>query len=127
MKGMLIGMLFASEGIAMGVSGLVTLVISRVPMYHFCSFFGNSRRFYAHVLDGGCKAELKEATFGCTDGILFSYIVLALISIASAVMFAVGAVAYKKRRRDLDPYMPVWLIPEDRESRLKRALRKCCC
>lgn len=127
MKGMLIGMLFASEGIAMGVLGFITFVISRVPMYHFCSFFGNSRGFYSHVLDGSCKAELGKAVFGCTDGIMFSYIILALISIVSAIMFAMGATLYKKRRRDLDPYMPVWLIPEDRETKLKRALRKCCC
>ena len=127
MKGMLIGMLFASEGIAMGVSGLVTFIISRVPKYHFCSFFGNSRSFYSHILDGSCREELGGSLFGCTDGVLFSYIILALISIASAIMFAVGATSYKKRRRDQDPYMPVWLIPEDRESKLKRALRRCCC
>ncbi len=129
MKGMLIGMLFASEGISMGLSALVTLALSRAPPYHFCSFFGNERSFYMEVLNFGsnCRAELKDSIFGCADGILFAYIILAGIAVTSAVVFGVAAVRYKRRRRDQDPYMPLWLIPDDRETTLRSIIRKCCC
>lgn len=130
MKGMLIGLLFASEGISMGLSALVTLTLSKAsPQNHFCSFFGNKRTFYKEVLDVGssCRAKLKDSLFGCVDGILFAYIILAGIAATSAVVFAVAAIRYKRRRRDSDPYMLLWLIPDDNETTIRSIIRKCCC
>ena len=129
MKGMLIGLLFASEGIALGLSAFVTLILSRAPAYHFCSFFGNTRTFYREVLELGssCRSKLTASMFGCVDGVLFAYMVLAGIAVVSAVVFGVAAVRYKRRRRDQDPYMPIWLIPDDRETTIRSIIRKCCC
>lgn len=129
MKGLLIGMLFASEGVAIGLSAVATLIISKfAPAYHFCAFFGNTRSFYSQVLDIGssCKEKLHDSVFGCTDGVLFWYLILAVFAVVSAVLFGVGAHRYKLRRRDQDPYMPIWLL-EDRETKIKHMLRKCCC
>ena len=128
-KGLLIGMLFASEGIAMGLSALVTLIVSKcAPPTHFTSFFGNTHDFSSLALNisSPCRQHLQHSTFGCADGVLFSYLVLAVIAIVSAVLFGVGAVSYKHRRRDQDPYMPIWFL-EERETGIKHMLRRCCC
>lgn len=130
MKGLLIGMLFASEGIAMGLSAIVTVIISfSAHNYSFFSFFANNVEFYIEVLDAAsnCTKAIKESPFGCNDGILFVYALLIVVSILSAIFFGIAAMRYKYRRRDQDPYMLLWLIPEDKESRLQRIVRKCCC
>lgn len=130
MKGMLIGMLFASEGLALGLNALATVLISKlVPPYHFCSFFGNTLKFYLAALNPAstCRKALRESMFGCVDGILFAYLILAVIAIISAVLFGVAAVTYKRRRRDKDPYMPIWLFAEGKETTLQYLIRKCCC
>ena len=130
MKGLLIGLLFASEGISMGLSALVTLTLSEAsPQNHFCSFFGNKRMYYKEVLDtwSPCRAKLQDSIFGCVDGILFAYMILGGIAVMSAVVFAVAALRYKPRRRDSDPYMPLWLIPDDKETAMHSIIRKCCC
>ena len=125
-KGLLIGMLFASEGMAMGLSAILTLVVSKLtPTGHFCSFFGNARDFYLKVLDKSSECW-QGSTFVCSDGVLFVYLVLALIAIIFAVLFCVGAILYKHRRRDQDPYMPIWFM-EDRETGIRHMIRRCCC
>ena len=131
MKGLLIGMLFASEGIAVGLSSLVTLIIAKgAPVFHFCSFFGNTRGFYKQVLNAAskCTERLHQGfRYSCTDGILFVYLILAVVAVVSAILFGVGACMYKPRRRDQDPYMPIWLMEDREEPRIKHMLRKCCC
>ena len=52
MKGLLIGMLFASEGIAMGLSAIITFILSFSPNYQFFAFFANTPDFYKEVLNG---------------------------------------------------------------------------
>ena len=129
MKGMLIGILFAAEGIAMGISALVIIMVSFIPPFHFCSFFGNTREFFSQVLNvaSECRKKHSDSFFGCTDGVLFVYVLFAIIAVISVAVFAVSAYKYKHRQRDRDPYLPIWLIPEDRQSTLQHIVRKCCC
>jgi preprotein translocase subunit SecY len=130
MKGVLIGMLFASEGIAMGISALITLIVAKgAPASNFAAFFGNTRDFYKEVLNANssCRERLKESLFACTDGTLSVYLIFAVIAVIFTVLFGVGACMYKNRRRDADPYLPIWLMEDKQESKMKSFFRKCCC
>ncbi len=131
MKGILIGMLFASEGLSLGLSSLVLTLIKQVPQYNFFAFFGNSETFYDQVFNitSTCRLNLYKSDFihACSDGVIFGYSIFAVIAVISAIVFVIAAVNYKKRRRDHDPYMPIWLIPEDKQTKIQYIVRKCCC
>lgn len=130
MKGIFIGLLFGAEGIAMGLSSIATAIITEaVPHFHPLAFFSNTRYFYREALNSTstCRQEKMSSLHFCSDTIIFPYSVLTLIATVSAVVFIVAAAKYKYRRRNSDPYMPIWLLPEDKMSKLQYLVRKCCC
>ena len=140
MKGILLGLFFGMEGVSMGLTGLFIFILGRLPSASFCSFFANTNLFYhgsttsqlqIHecLLQVGDVHVLKNDTH-CSDNALCAYIVLVIVSLLSAIVFFVTAFRYKLRKRELDPYLPIWLIPDTEPEKVtvcQYIFRKICC
>ena len=103
MKGLLLGMLFLTTGMAMGFSALIIYLQKYAHRFHFLSYFGNSKFYVKDILE--CAAQPHE-TEKCWDGPLFSYIILAVTVVLSGIVFMIAAVKYTFRRRDIEPFDP---------------------
>ena len=105
MKGVLLGMLFLTEGIAMGFAAFIIFLQGQAPPFHFTSFFGNSNNYVIDILSN-CLLTLDEGELKCVDGPLFSYVLLAVVVILAIVVFTGAAIKYSFRKRDIEPYNP---------------------
>ena len=125
MKGLLLGLLFGTEGIATGFASAFIGLQDLAPKFSFCSFFGNSNFFYNNIATyKGCIDRiLDEGDSGCLDSPIFSYIAFLVIAIISVIGFIIAAVYYKLRRRDPEPYIPFWFGADTR----KRCCGVCSC
>lgn len=99
MKGLLLGMLFLTTGLAMGFSALIIYLQKFADNFHFTSYFGNSKSYVKDILK--CAAD-KE----CWDGPIFSYVILTGAVVLSGAAFVIAAVKYTFRRRDIEPFDP---------------------
>ena len=98
MKGLLLGMLFFTSGMAMGFSSLLIYLQSQAPKFEFTSYFGNANVTVKHTLN--CLSKKHD----CMDGPLFSYIILAIAVLVSGAVFIRAAYKYIPRRRGIEPY-----------------------
>ena len=108
MKGVLLGMLFLTEGIAMGFAAFIIFLQGKSPHFHFTSFFGNSNNYVTDILSN-CLLTRKpfdEGELKCVDGPLFSYVLLAVVVILAIVVFTGASIKYSFRKRDIEPYNP---------------------
>lgn len=101
MKGLLLGMLFFTNGMAMGFSSLLIYLQNSAPEFHFPSYFGNSK---ANVMD---NLDCLSKGHNCVNGPLFSYVILAVTVLLSGVVFIIAAYKYTLRRRDVEPFNPL--------------------
>ena len=101
MKGLLLGLLFGTEGVAMGVAAFFIYLQGQAKEFSFFSFFGNSDRYVQDLIE--CLNDKHES---CTDSPLFSYILVSIIVILSVIFFYYAALKYQFRKRDPDPYNP---------------------
>lgn len=119
MKGILLGLLFGTEGIATGFASILIWLQDAFPNYSFFSFFANSNTYYKYVDEETCT---DGSIFGsCADSPLFAYIVFLLVTLLSVTFFTISALRYKLRRRDPDPAM-AWLYG----GNFERGLCNCC-
>ena len=102
MKGILLGLLFGTEGIAMGCAALIIYLQGKATEFSFSSFFGNSNHYVQDFLLRCFHAEHSR----CEDGPQFAYILVGLFVFFSVIFFCVAAIRYKFRKRDIDPYNP---------------------
>ena len=127
MKGLLLGLYFATAGVSTMLSAILFLILGSLPMASFCSFFANTSTFYKEVLrpvtDSQCTGDTP-----CMDSALCAYIIFTIVAVVSTVTFAIAAVKYKFRKRDPDPVFPFWLYPDTpvKESVCTRARRLLC-
>lgn len=105
MKGLLLGLLFLTNGLAMGLASALIFFQSFAPQFEFTSFFGNSKVYFKDVFK--CLIEHRDNVHQCVDSPLFSYIFLAVVVLFSAAVFMRAACKYKFRKRDLEPYNPL--------------------
>lgn len=108
MKGLLLGMLFLTSGLAMGLSAAFIYLQSFAHQLHFASFFGNSNEYIKDIFQ--CLRKKHEFLHDCTDGPLFSYILLAVVVLFSVAVFVSATVKYKFRKRDVEPYNPNFMF-----------------
>ena len=106
MKGILLGLLFGTEGIAMGFAAAFIGLQDKSSDFSFCSFFGNSNLFYKNVAQSTCKNQ--EPFHICMDSPLCAYIIFCIVAVIFLISFIISALRYKFRRRDPDPYTPPW-------------------
>lgn len=118
MKSFLLGLLFGTEGIAMGFASLFIGLQNTATDDSFFSFFGNTNYFYRDVTSHPCTTKLQNGRIAnqCLDSPLFSYIILLGITLVSVSMFVVNSLRYKFRRRDADPYVHPWNHGPDEQS-----------
>lgn len=102
MKGILLGLLFGTEGIAMGCSAFVIYLQGKAEKFNYFSFFGNSNHYVQDFL----YRCLHGKHYRCEDGPQFAYILVGLFVFFSVIFFCVAAIRYKFRKRDMDPYNP---------------------
>lgn len=140
MKGLLLGLFFATEGVSMVLSSFLMLILGKLPKMSFCSYFANTRSFYYDLVTSGsrCLENSTQSTLAnstplhesdCMDTAICAYIIFTVVALLSAVMFMVAATRYKFRKRDPDPVFPFWLYPDThkKENVCLRALRLLCC
>ena len=96
-------MLFLTDGIAKGGAALLILLQSFPEDFHFLSFFGNSNNYVRDILTCMYDNDMKK----CMDSPLFSYILLAVAVVVSALVFVRAAIKYRLRTRDVEPYNPI--------------------
>ena len=103
MKGLLLGMLFFTSGMAMGFSSLLIYLQNSADhdQFEFPSYFGNSK---ANVMD---NLDCLSGGRNCVNGPLFSYVILAVTVLLSGVVFIIAAYKYTLRRRDIEPFNPL--------------------
>ena len=101
MKGLLLGLLFGTEGVAMGVAAFLIFLQGQAKKFSFFSFFGNSDHYVKELIE--CVSDRRKY---CTDSPLFSYILVSIIVVLSVVFFCWAAFKYQFRKRDPDPYNP---------------------
>ena len=99
MKGLLLGMLFLTSGLAMGLSAVFIYLQSFADPFNFISFFGNSNTYVEDIFK--CLINDKKH---CMDGPLFCFILLAVVVLFSAAIFVKATLKYTFRRRDVEPY-----------------------
>ena len=104
MKGLLLGMLYLTNGIAMGCAALLIYLQSFAEHFNFLSFFGNANNYVRDILNCVYKKKHVER---CVDSPLFSYILLAVAVALSVAVFMRAAIKYTFRKRDIDPYNPI--------------------
>ena len=141
MKGLLLGLFFATEGVSMMLSSLVILILGNLRKLSFCSYFGNTNHVYHEMLTNSiCFGNATHSTVtnstsltsqqegSCIDSAICAYIIFMMVALLSIIVFIVAACRYKLRKRDPDPVFPFWLYPEnqERENACKRALRVLC-
>jgi len=109
MKGILLGLLFGTEGIATGFAAVFIALQDCAPQLGFCSFFGNTNFFWDNATSSECiqRSNLSLA-YQCHDSPLCSYIVFLIVALLSFAGFIVSSVRYKFRKRDPDPYIHPW-------------------
>ena len=104
MKGLLLGMLFFTSGMAMGFSSLlIFLQGGKKKQFEFTSYFGNSYKVQESL---NCLSSKGRE---CVDGPLFSYIVLAVAVLVSFIVFILAAYKYTPRRRGIEPHYNPYL------------------
>ena len=143
MKGVLLGLFFATEGVSMLLSSLFMIILDRLPKMSFCSYFANTKDFYHELLSNGqCMGNrtLLDNNFtnsttslyhkdGCMDSAICTYMIFVFVAILSTITFTIAACQYKFRKRDPDPVFPFWLYPADTQKKSNvcvRALRLLC-
>ena len=103
MKGLLLGMLFFTSGMAMGFSSLLIFLQGMANTFEFTSYFGNSYNMQESL---NCLSSMGRE---CVDGPLFSYIVLAVAVLVSFIVFILAAYKYTPRRRGIEPHYNPYL------------------
>ena len=103
MKGLLLGMLFLTNGMGMGLSSLLIYLQSYAKQFNYLSYFGNSE---FNVVDSLKCFTKSQSRHGCVDGPLFSYLVLTAVVLVSGAVFLRAAYKYTLRRRGLEPFNP---------------------
>ena len=106
MKGVLLGMLFLTEGIAMGFAAFIIFLQGQSHPFHFTSFFGNSNNYVIDILRNCLLKPHHDGELKCVDGPMFSYVLLAVVVILAIVVFTGAAIKYSFRKRDIEPYNP---------------------
>ena len=104
MKGLLLGMLFFTSGMAMGFSSLLIFLQGMAKEFEPTSYFGNSQYNVQESLN--CLSSKGRE---CVDGLLFSYIVLAVAVLVSFIVFIRAAYKYTPRRRGMEPHYNPYL------------------
>ena len=142
MKGLLLGLFFATAGVSTLLSSILMLVLGQLHPMSFCSYFANTNKFYEEVLNGnqcmgnetlnslaGGATTSLVGNAACMDSAICAYIIFTMIALISTVMFAIAAARYKFRKRDPNPEFPFWLYPDTpkEDSACKRVLRCLCC
>lgn len=105
MKGLLLGMLFLTSGLAMGLSSLFIYLQTFADQFDFTSFFGNSNTYVKDIFT--C---LHDKHRHCMDGPLFCFILLAVVVLFSAAVFVMATLKYTFRKRDVEPYNPNFIF-----------------
>jgi len=109
MKGILLGLLFGTEGIATGFAAVFIALQDSAPQLGFCSYFGNTNFFWDNATSSQCiQRSNKSFFYQCHDSPLCSYIVFLIVALLSFAGFIVSSVRYKLRKRDPDPYIHPW-------------------
>ena len=110
MKGILLGLLFGTEGITTGFASVfIALQGTASSQLGFCSFFGNTNLFWERAAREECIQRSTEfIVYQCHDSPLCSYIVFLVVALLSFAGFMVSSVRYKFRKRDPDPYLHPW-------------------
>ena len=103
MKGLLLGMLFLTSGLAMGFSALAIYLQGFAEQFHFLAYFGNSKSYVKDILK--CISDHHNKS-PCVDGPLFAYIILAIAVVLSCTVFVMAAFKYTLRKRDIEPFDP---------------------
>ena len=126
MKGLLLGCMFGTEGLSMGIAGVLVLLHNLAPKYSVYAYFANANNYYKKITHSPCID--RPPGHECMDSAMSTFVVFALVATLSIIFFVIVALRYKYRRRDLDPYLPIWLIPStDKKEGLCRRILKMCC
>ena len=110
----------------MGIAGILVLLHNLAPKLSVYAYFGNANNYYKRITKSHCidRAHGDE----CMDSAMSTFVVFALVATLSIIFFVIVALRYKYRKRDLDPYLPIWLIPpNDKKEGLCRRILKMCC